>query len=76
MGTVLQRDNFPRGTPSPPLGLMTMAKRIVKWIWLRYYTALWLVRINMWNPIPRMMDRFFEEADWQVRIRVGRFLNK
>jgi len=51
-----------------------IVKRIVNWLWLKYYTVLWCTRCYMWCPIKNWIELGFEHADYQIRKRVGKFL--
>jgi hypothetical protein len=50
--------------------------QVILTVWRWYYTALWSLRLYVWNPLRSRVDRGFDEADWQVRIRVDRLLKR
>jgi len=65
--------NFPRGQyPLHRGSIMNM----VNWLWIKYYTFLWCVRCYLWNPFVDCGNRLFDQADIQVRSRVGKFIHK
>jgi hypothetical protein len=53
-----------------------MVKKTISWLWLRYYTVLWCTRCYVWNPVRCFMEHAFDQADQQVRIRVGKVLER
>lgn len=50
-------------------------KTVIKYLWIKYYTALWCVRCYVWNPFVHAVERAFEAADYKVRIRVAKYLD-
>lgn len=50
-------------------------QKIITWFWLKYYTILWCIRCYGWNLVKLRIEKFFDKADWWVRIRVGKALD-
>lgn len=53
-------------------------KKIILWIWIRYYTCLWCVRCYIWNPlknkIVNQIDNMFDNADYYMRNLIGKLI--
>lgn len=56
-----------------------MKTKIILWLWRKYHCALWCLKAYVVNPLIYgsigWIERAFEEADWQVRKLVRRWIS-